>query len=149
MTYISFNALKNATFIFEMVRLLSILLSFIILFHSLNIYFDDILELNELVEHYQFHSEEYGDSFLVFLSKHYGKLKTEHHKKHQEEQQEHEELPFQNPATTLSLLVFVQYATSEYHLRTGATMKKTDGFHYLVTYTSLWDDGPFQPPRRA
>jgi hypothetical protein len=149
MTYISFCALKNGNFISVMVRLLSISLSFFILFQSFNIHLNDVLELDELVEHYQFHSETYGDSFLVFLSKHYGELKTEHHQKHQEEQQEHEELPFQNACTTISLLVFMEYNNSEYGSRTEIAIKRTDSFHYLASYTSLWGDGPFQPPRHA
>ncbi len=149
MTYISFYPHEIGNFSSEMARLLSIVLSFVILFHSINIHISDVLELDELVEHYQFHSETYGDGFLVFLSKHYGELKTEHHKKHQEEQQEHEELPFQNPCTTASQLVFVQHMTSACRLQKEIAIKKADVFYYLITYTSLWSDGPFQPPRYA
>jgi len=121
----------------------------LILFQSFNIHINDVLELDALVEHYQFHSEEYGDDFMVFLSKHYGELKAEHHQKHQEEQQEHEELPFQQQCTSLSPLVFIPNEVLVHLSRSEVPTTKTDDFHYLASYTSRWGDGPFQPPRLA
>ena len=68
-----------------MTKIGSIAISLLILFQSFNIHLDDVIELDELIEHAQFHSAEYGDNFFVFISKHYGELKAEHNQQHQEE----------------------------------------------------------------
>jgi len=47
-----------------MSKLFAILLSFLILTQSLRIDYDDIIQMDELIEHAQFHKAEYGDNFL-------------------------------------------------------------------------------------
>ncbi len=62
---------------------------------SFGLCFDDMVQIDEFIEHAQFHSEAYGDNVIVFISKHYGELKADHEKDHQEEKEDHEKLPFQ------------------------------------------------------
>ena len=66
-----------------MIKLFSISLSFLILLQSFGISFNDLSQIDEFIEHAQFHSEQYGDNVFVFISKHYGELKTDHDKEHQ------------------------------------------------------------------
>ena len=132
-----------------MTKIFAISAALLILFQSFNLDINDVLEMDELVEHYQFHSREYGDTILVFLSKHYGELKTEHHQKHKEEQKEHEELPFQNPYSSPATMVFISNKILECNTRIPVLENKTSNFHYFDFYTSLLGDSPFQPPRPA
>ena len=67
-------------------KIVTIGISLLILLQGANVHFKDLVELGELMEHYQFHNEEYGDNFIVFFSKHYRELKASHSDKHQEEQ---------------------------------------------------------------
>lgn len=117
---------------------------------SFNIPVNDMVELDDLIAHARFHSQEYGDNFVVFLSKHYGELKNEHNQQHQEEQQEHEKLPFQHQCQNAALSAFVLNVSD-----IGALNTATLGLHleseyfYQATYSSLEREGPFQPPRQA
>ena len=132
-----------------MTKFFAISAALLILFQSFNLDINDVLEMDELVEHYQFHSREYGDNLIVFLSKHYGELKTDHHQKHKEEQKEHEELPFQHHYPTQTLVVFIIDEPSQYDSYTEVAPNSNDNFYYSAFYTSPSGDGPFQPPRFA
>jgi len=132
-----------------MVKLISIAISLLILVQSFNIHISDIVELDELVEHAQFHAEEYGDNFFVFISKHYGELKAEHSQKHQEEKEDHEQLPFQHQCQTASLSVFVLNQATEYPLEIDVVIDRASNYFYQSSYHSLVQEGLFQPPRQA
>lgn len=132
-----------------MTKLISIAVSLLILVQSFNIHFNDIIELDELIEHAQFHSVEYGDNFLVFISKHYGELKAEHSQKHQEEKEEHEQLPFQNQCNTTSLSAFVLNQAADYPVEIDLAFDCDSNYFYQASYHSLAQDGLFQPPRHA
>ena len=130
-------------------KLIIIATSMLILLQSMNIHFNDLAEMDEFVEHYKFHSEEYGDSFLVFLSKHYGDQKVAHNQKHQEEQKEHEKLPFQHQTQCAQPLVFVMDHNSFMESRSEIPVVKKGDFHYQISYSHIWGDNPFQPPKHA
>ncbi|MEY8781305.1 hypothetical protein AB9K32_12820 [Allomuricauda sp. XS_ASV26] len=130
-------------------KLISIGVSLLILLQGANIHLKDLVELGDLVEHYQFHNKEYGDSFMVFVSKHYGELKASHSEKHKEEQKDHEKLPFQHQSHCSIQHVFVvdsdNYITSDSEIPLVAK----GNFHYQISYFLVWEDGPFQPPRHT
>jgi len=130
-----------------MIRLSSILMSLTILFQSFGICFSDLSQMGELVEHAKFHSEEYGDDFFVFVSKHYGELKTDHEKQHQEEKEEHEKLPFQHISHLASSAVYIlnSYATEFKSIEYSEF--KTPNFFYQEPVSSLHAFGILQPPR--
>lgn len=132
-----------------MLKITSIAISFLILVQSFNIHFNDILELDELIEHAQFHADEHGDNFLVFISKHYGELKAEHSKNHQEEQEEHDQLPFQHQGQTASLYAFVLNQAPENTFEIALSLERNTNFFYQASYHSLDQEGLFQPPRQA
>ncbi|WP_273568964.1 hypothetical protein [Maribacter halichondriae] len=130
-----------------MTKLVSIAISLLILVQSFNIHFDDIVELDELIEHANFHSEEYGDNFFVFISKHYGELKAEHNQQHQEEKEDHEQLPFQHQYQSTSLSAFVLNNISDYPLSPETVVHHDANYFYQASYHSLAQEGLFQPPR--
>ncbi len=132
-----------------MLKLTSIAVSLLILIQSFNVHIDDIVELDELIEHAQFHAEEYGDNFFVFISKHYGELKAEHSKKHQEEQEDHEQLPFQHQGQTALFSAFVMNQTPDYPLEIGLVFDRDSNYFYQASYHSLTQEGLFQPPRQV
>lgn len=132
-----------------MQRLITILLSSLVLLQSLNIHVNDLLEFDELIEHYKFHNDAYGDTFFEFVSKHYGELKTEHSQKHQEEESEHEKLPFQHTGHASSTLEFVLVTsfTPSIFLEIPAT--KEVNFHYQMSYSFDVTYGILQPPKNS
>lgn len=132
-----------------MFKITSIAVSLLILIQSFNIHFNDIVELDELIEHARFHAEEHGDNFLVFISKHYGELKAEHSQKHQEEKEEHEELPFQHQGQTALFSVFVLNQTARYSFEIDLVHSLDSNYFYQALYHPLTQEEPLQPPRQA
>ena len=132
-----------------MQRLVTILLSSLVLLQSLNIQVNDLLDFDELIEHYQFHNEAYGDTFLDFVSKHYGELKAEHSQKHQEEQSEHEKLPFQHTGHAFSTLEFVLVSSFLTNTILDISASKQSNFYYQISYSFDLTYGLLQPPKNS
>jgi hypothetical protein len=130
-------------------KLFAISLSALLLIQSFNIGTDDIMQLDELIEHAQFHEQEYGDDFFVFISKHYGELKAEHSKNHQEEQNEHEQLPFQCQGHAATVIAFLSENQNSYSNDIEILDTTESNFHYLNLYSSLHDKELLQPPKQA
>lgn len=124
---------------------LSISLSVLLLVQTLNFGATDVLRFGELIEHARLHSNEYGDSFLDFLNKHYGSSRKDHLASHEG----HENLPFRHdqPQTTANLFVLVIFEAPE--LRTLPISHQSLNYFYTNTYTSLENQKIFQPPRPA
>ncbi len=128
-----------------MSKLFSISLSLIIVFQSIGITFVDIVQIDEFIEHAKFHSEEYGDNVFVFISKHYGKLKVDHEKQHQEEKEEHEQLPFQNQYVSITFFTMF-LAKTEFDIFCF-TKYNPNNFYYQEPFSFLHSKDLFQPPR--
>lgn len=127
----------------------AILISCLILTQSLRLDYDDIIQMDDLIEHAQFHKAEYGDNFFVFISKHYGKLKDEHRKNHQDEEKEHEQLPFQCHDHMVSITAFVIHKCF-LEIETVELLELKDNrFHYQSSLSSLHKKGLLQPPKYA
>lgn len=130
-------------------KIVAIGISLLILLQGANIHLKDLVELGDLVEHYQFHNEEYGDDFMVFVSKHYGELKESHSEKHKEEQKDHENLPFQHQSHCSIQHVFVVDSNNFIEASSEIALVVKGNFHYQISYSHIWDDSPFQPPKHA
>ncbi len=129
-------------------KLLSVLSAFLILFQSLNIGLGDLSRIDEFLEHASFHNEEYGDSLLVFISKHYGELKAEHEEQHQEEQEQHQNLPFQNQSCTHHTVnAFVMVTTISPWEKIESSGEEGGHFFYLQKDCQGFRSGVFQPPK--
>ncbi|UWX56180.1 hypothetical protein NYZ99_07910 [Maribacter litopenaei] len=130
-----------------MSKLFSIVMSFVILLQSIGLHSDDLVQIDEFIEHAKFHSEQYGDNVLVFISKHYGELKAAHEKEHQEEKEDHEQLPFQHHCHLSSI---VAYTTDplDSELETQMIMEyNAANFYYQPPSSSSHTKGLLQPPR--
>ena len=75
-----------------MSKLVAVLFSTLILVQSSNISFEDFSKLNVLLEHAEYHKVTYGDSFMDFLTEHYGESVVQHGFDHKE----HKNLPFKH-----------------------------------------------------
>lgn len=111
--------------------------------------FGAIAQIDEFIEHAQFHSEQYGDNVFVFISKHYGELKVQHNKDHQEEKEDHEQLPFQHQTHISSITAFVLNSTKDEFKTLEFSEFRTHNFFYQETSSSLHLEGLFQPPRQS
>lgn len=130
-------------------RLITILFSGLILIQSFQIGIEDLMQLDELFEHAQFHKQEYGDDFFVFLSKHYGDLKANHSQNHKEEQGEHEKLPFQCQGHTIVILAVLESTDFEASNQIDVPLSSKATFHYSNLYSLLNKEELLQPPRFA
>ena len=109
----------------------------------------DLTHIDELLEHAEFHSEKYGDNFLVFISKHYGELQEEHSQNNQEEKKEHEELPFSHHCCSHIFTAYVINKIQIPILKKGPVVDYTSNFYYLDNYASFEKYDIFQPPKQA
>lgn len=131
-----------------MAKSFSIIISFLLLIQSFELDAYGIIELEEFIEHAQFHNKQYGDNIFVFISKHYGDLKTAHEKEHQEEKATHDKLPFHN--YHVSHLLFIINASStkiiNFNLLSFIDLRK-DSFSYKISFSSLHKLRVFHPPQ--
>jgi hypothetical protein len=133
-----------------MIRVTSILLSSLMLLQSLHFGVSDLMQLDELLEHAKYHQQEFGDSFLTFLSKHYGDQKMEHQHDQREEQPDHEQLPFQQIPQQISGLVhFYVPGRLLWDSLQENREPQSHNFFYLSGSPEVYTDGIFQPPRLA
>ncbi len=124
---------------------ISISLSVLLLIQSLNFGAADILSFDELIEHAQVHSEDYGDSFFVFLTKHYGSQKEEHSASHEG----HENLPFRHDHNQSAVNLFVPEYFETPQIKNPLVSQQQVIYFQTNIYTSLDTQNIFQPPRHA
>lgn len=124
-----------------------ILLSILVLIQSAGIGVADVFLCGRFVKHVEYHSENYGDDFFTFFEKHYGVLKAEHQKMHNEEMPGHQRMPFQHTAMNhlLSEMIVFSYDISIY--KVGDFPPSLSNFHYQNLYSSLEKSSIFQPPK--
>lgn len=132
-----------------MSKLFAISFSFLILIQSIGLSINDIAQIDDFIEHAQFHNKEYGDNVFVFISKHYGELKVIHDKEHQEEKEDHEQLPFQHQSHVSCTSVFIANTTKEEIKIPEFLEYKTHHFFYQEPSSSLHLEGLLQPPRQS
>lgn len=127
----------------------AISLSTLIFFQSVCLNFSDLFLMKDLIEHAQFHSEEYGDDLITFLQKHYGELKTEHLENNAKEDAQHEKLPFQHEHCTHFITEII---VLHFQIEIGAYVNyftPLHNFHYENFYSFTEGSHLFQPPRLA
>ncbi len=127
--------------------LFSISFSLIVLMQSFGISINDMIRLDDLLDHAQYHNEQFGDDLITFLEKHYGELKVTHQKEHQEEKPDHERLPFQHQSHTCCSVHFVITLQQEDLKIYEFQEFKTHKFFYQEPSSSIHLEGLLQPPR--
>jgi hypothetical protein len=122
----------------------------LLLLQSLRIGFSDLIQLDELLEHAAYHQEQFGDSFLTFLSKHYGSLKEDHNQQHGEEKPQHEQLPFQQLSHFSGVQIVLQRQTGfDLYLTADDSASGSANFYYFLADATGFKSGIFQPPKQA
>ncbi len=115
----------------------------------MNIQIENIFQLDELVEHAYFHKETHGDDFFTFLSKHYGELKSEHDKNHQDEEKDHKELPFQNSVFSFAFFEKMILHIHECVNPSLVLKERKSIFFYQNLIAGEFKTGVFQPPKQV
>ncbi|MCK0192122.1 hypothetical protein [Arenibacter sp. F20364] len=128
-------------------KLFSITLSLLLLFQSFNLDMVDLAQLDDFLTHAQFHKQKYGDNLFVFISKHYGELKTQHDLEHREEHQDHEELPFNHHTCSHFASAFVLGGADFTIPKTLQVADIASNFFYQESYCQLEKSDIFQPPK--
>ena len=134
-----------------MSKIVAILMSTLLCFQSFGISVDDMMAIDELLEHASYHKAKYDDSFFTFLSKHYGQQSSEHQQTHHEEHDDHEQLPFQQQSQIISNVVLMMDAQTVIVLTNFMNFNQArhSFFYTQDPYASLFKSGVFQPPRHA
>ena len=128
-------------------KLIVITYSFLILLQSININIEDFSKLNVLFEHANYHKNMYGDSFLEFLSEHYGEQTATHDNNHKE----HKELPFKDLQHLLCHVntIFILTPTITYPLNSHSFKEIHLNFFYKDSISLFEKPSVFQPPQLA
>lgn len=130
-----------------MKTIVSILLSFWVFFQTVGFELNDIVQLDLLVEHIEYHSKNHGDDFFTFFLKHYGSSSVEHHKNNKEEKSQHDNLPFQhlscNHLTPEVILVILKFLFLETLVESNSSLSS----FYKNLYSFLEKLSIFHPPK--
>lgn len=114
---------------------------------SFGLHINDVVQIDEFLEHAQFHNDQYGDGMMVFIAKHYGALKKDHAIDHQKENEDHEQLPFQHQSHLCFGSSFILTSFKEEFKDIELREFKEHNFYYQEPSSSLHLEGLFQPPR--
>lgn len=126
----------------------SLLLSFFILFQSFNVHLLDVLKLQSLLQHIEFHESTYGDDIFSFLAKHYGDKMTEHREQNNGEG-DHQKLPFNHSVCMDAGQLFILESFAAKLVLSDPPIVKKRTFHYYNFYSYLENTDIFQPPKIA
>lgn len=99
-------------------------------------------KLDNLIEHARLHAEEYGDSIISFLAKHYGNQKEAHASEHEE----HDKLPLHHLQTMHIQIVFADYGDWPLNLSPLAGEGQAVHAFYQEPVSRLFANHIFQPP---
>ena len=124
-----------------MQKLLSILLATLILFQSLQFKANEILLVDDFINHAKQHLNN-GDSFITFLDMHYGNKTKEHFPDHQE----HNNLPFHgnHDFSAFQTLILPSFNTLEFD--NSVDEFSINQFFYIDLYSFFSQTQLIQPP---
>lgn len=130
-----------------MSKIIAGIYSVLILFQSFNINIEDISKFSALLDHAKYHKEFYGDSFLEFLSEHYGSKMASHENKHSG----HENLPFKDHQHVLCHLnaSFIITPQTNYVFKQQEYVERPLNFFYKEPLSFFEKPSVFQPPKIA
>ena len=129
-----------------MQKLFAIAFSLLVLFQSINLSADDISKISTLFEHAEYHQETYGDTFFQFLGEHYGEAVIAHENDHEE----HDDLPFKHHHQTCAHtnIVFT-FESISFDLDYEVFIEIPINFFYKESISSFEKLSVFQPPKTA
>lgn len=129
-----------------MKQLTVIYLSFTLLLQGFNPGLTDLVKVEDMLQHFEYHSQLYGDNFTDFLSKHYGAAKQAH-QEDADDHPDHDHLPFnqQNSLQTTLAFYIPQYKLPL--LKLPVVEKHSLNFIYKEGHSVFGNTEIFQPPR--
>jgi len=130
-----------------MKRMISIFLFAGFTMQVFNIHVNDIKEIGHILEHSQYHSDEYGDSFFDFISKHYGELADEHEKHHHSNEEGHQHNPFSHVDCNSSISVYILDKNVIEINKTPFKLDKSHANFYQDLHSNFEKQAVFQPPK--
>ncbi len=126
-------------------RISALLLGCLMLLQGMDVSVNDLLQLDNLVQHARYHREHHGDSLWVFLAHHYGHRGIGH--QHQgEEGDDHEQLPFQTSQAQVIVLDKTNYPYTGFQF-TEVPDQQVCPVYHPEFYNMLLRPRIFQPPR--
>jgi len=125
-------------------KIVSILLISLILIQTSNASTGDILQVKNLYQHAKFHQEAYGDSFLDFLSEHYGNQMQQH----QDEHQDHKNLPLKHQGNSTDTVVTIT-SNANCSIEDHPLVEIPLNFFYSESTSKFERKAHFQPPQLA
>jgi hypothetical protein len=127
-----------------MYKIISIILTLLILSQTSEVSIVDVLKVKNLYTHVKFHQEHYGDTIIDFLTEHYGDGVVDHKNDHRD----HDNLPFKHSSKTCShniLLFTIDLIHQE--LKIDSSLDSRVNFFYKET-TSVYElNAILQPPQ--
>lgn len=127
-----------------MIKVAAFILALTVLIQSFNFDASDLQKIPTLVNHFSSHFDN-GDSLSEFVSMHYGSSTQNH----EEEHQEHGELPFKHQHIDSHFQLAFVITVNQYPLDCIETSHDTQNFNYKEPLTSLVVHNFFQPPKIA
>lgn len=132
-----------------MVKIFSILLSGLIFFQGFSMNFQDFSKFKIMVEHLDFHQENFNESVMDFVSIHYGSNKILHSNEH-EHNDEHENLPFKKDSKTSENIPIVYVINnSSIKINNNNLSELSVNFFYKEMHSTFEKPNVFQPPRHS
>ncbi len=132
-----------------MLRITAFILSSVILLQSVTFSSSALVEILSFIEHYNYHKLTNDDSFVEFVSLHYGDLKAKHTQDHPEEHKDHQQLPLNNLHSTSILYVSCIDFSSYNLLDINLLDFYLNNFRYTPGSSSFNPLDLIQPPRIA
>lgn len=133
-----------------MQKIFTSLVAVLLLTQSFNVSFGDFLHLQDLVSHYNYHQKTFGDDVYTFVNKHYGELKEQHNKEHQEEREDHEKLPFEHHHSCVhTVIAFLNKNDALLEPKTVPADQLSSNFEYHNAYSYAVVFSIFQPPKNV
>lgn len=130
-----------------MQKAISIFLSMILLAQGFSLHAGELQKMGELLEHAEFHKEQYGDNFASFIDKHYGNQKEQHGREQQGEKNDHEQLPFHNSTPLVMQSVFLVDSTLPSVIQALVIESQQANYFYLQLDSYLLIHEILQPPK--
>jgi len=132
-----------------MMKIFSILLSTLIFFQSFNVSFKDFSKLKVMIEHLDYHQENFEESIDDFVAIHYGTAKILHSDTH-EHNDEHENLPFKKESkTSQNIPIDFIINNSSIEIINNNLSELSVNFFYKEMHSTYEKPNVFQPPKQS
>lgn len=128
-------------------RMVAFIMAFLVFIQSLGME-QELLRMNELITHAQYHKQNMGDSFWEFLEKHYADDQATHENQHQDQKEAHHNLPFHGEHAHGHVVVGAFVNQTNYSVVKPLMPETTEktSFFYLNRYDLLKEAVIFKPP---